>query len=1052
MEVDFRSLNLGKMDLGSPNQTYDWNFVKETSGITMLSSPHPADGSLCFKIVKQYTSASEMALFPTSTHKASDGNTSVERNAANAYAQFTIMVAAGVGSSTNEGLIPSLATSYDDLDEKLVSLSKLNKKLIKEFQRTGINQFGAQKATLDLRYPPGFTWNDESHLKHAAIRYESYTKELRINALKDIRESILVEYFEPSVMSQIIKANRILRIEFQKSEYEGSLNNFSSNEQSPLLPDSTYASISVKFIDQQGDEVIDIPYTVSVRGAINFRDSWIKTNGGKNPGLFASGSTLFQSSNESEGGRHYLYRYKINDEVPHRGSFKVQVIIPEYDRNSPWANSRLKVYAGVPSSADDREGSIVATKPGAMITSQAFTFRGKGSYKEIRVPVYREPLPTHLVEGEDGKLISKWSTITNVNKLPDHQKVKVMMKISRLTQSQLWENADLNADGIIDQSEYQSPQGELARDDINLESKLPVRGVKVELRPSNENTWLTSRNTFSSTTDLSGVVSITLPVGEYSAFIVSQNDTGEITENQIGVIEVPAGVFYRNTTQNDTTPISVIGAILTKSYMTVGDFKLNSSIPRLPEGKAPNETVYAISSLTGIESGWPNSSGTSTSERIFDAFEIILSSLPGEIVLSPNLEDVEEETEAEPSLEFGQTIEMTQASTGSVVIGIDATAAGTKWKVTRLAVSKNQSPTVTFSDQYNPNTPTDQHGENNYSIANITFPRATSMEQGDDMLVFYPDIPGSIVAYPTESVTMGTPGDGKNYTFSIESEYGVEPTVNETTQNNANNGTIETIEVSNALPVPVIAQTPNQNNIIAQTPNQNNIGDGLPSVIVQNTAVTPAVSTVTQDYLNSQSIVNSYGAGNLTYSNAAYRLETEHSWSSTDISNMLDPLYNQHQAALNSAAQAQNNAAYWEHIIQQQTSDNSSSLPAAVQNALNRLAQANAQAQANAAAAQAQANAESVQRAAQAQANAQANAQEQANALEAVSAMNTDGDGYITWRNGLSNNEIATREAAIAAAVNAQAAEAATPEAQAALAAEHAKIAAAIASGGITRL
>jgi ribosome-binding protein aMBF1 (putative translation factor) len=59
--------------------------------------------------------------------------------------------------------------------------------------------------------------------------------------------------------------------------------------------------------------------------------------------------------------------------------------------------------------------------------------------------------------------------------------------------------------------------------------------------------------------------------------------------------------------------------------------------------------------------------------------------------------------------------------------------------------------------------------------------------------------------------------------------------------------------------------------------------------------------------------------------------------------------------------------------------------------------------------------------------------------------MNTDGDGFITWKNGLSNNEIATRLAESQAAVNALAAEAATPEYQAAQAAEQARIAASLA-------
>ena len=156
---------------------------------------------------------------------------------------------------------------------------------------------------------------------------------------------------------------------------------------------------------------------------------------------------------------------------------------------------------------------------------------------------------------------------------------------------------------------------------------------------------------------------------------------------------------------------------MTESNLTLVDFNLKSPIPRLSKGKkAVYGTVYAISTLTGIENGWPNSAGTRTSETIFDEFEVILPALPGEIVLSEQLEVIANEEEADiPTIQFGETIEMTQASQGSVVTGIDPTPSGTKWKITRLAIGKG-SPTVTFSDQYNPDNPSNQFGENNYSL------------------------------------------------------------------------------------------------------------------------------------------------------------------------------------------------------------------------------------------------------------------------------------------------------------------------------------------------
>jgi len=992
MKVDFRSLTLGRTDDSMSNSEYDWDFVKENADITLLSSRHPGGGT-CYKIVEGYATASQKQIFPTASLKSKDGNSSVERDAASAYHQFQVMVSTGVGTSSKTGLLPSLATSFEDLDDKLVSLDYFDKKLIRELQRTGINDFGSRKSTLDLRYPENsFTWDDTAYLKEAAIRYDSYTKDLRINALKDIRESILIQYMEPAIMSQIIQANRLLRQQYAQSEYEGSLNDFSSNESSPILPDTTYSSISVKFIDQKGNEVVELPYIVSVRGGINFRDSWLKTNGGKDPAAFASGSTLFESVNDSENGRHYLYRYKINDEVPHRGSFKVQVIIPEYARNSPWANNRLKIYGGVPETENDREGSIISTKPGVVLTSQAFTFRGAGSHHEVRVPVYREPLPTHLVETTDGKLVSKWSTITDINRLPRHQKVRIKMKLSRLRNSELWENADLNADGVIDQSEYQSPQGENARNDMNFEAKIPVRGMRVELRPSQENTWLTSRNIISSTSDLSGAVSLTAPVGEYTAFLVSQNNAGEVSENKIGVLEIPAGVFYRDTTENDTTPVGVIGASMTESNLTLVDFNLKSPIPRLSKGKkAEYGTVYAISTLTGIENGWPNSAGTRTSETIFDEFEVILPALPGEIVLSKSLEVISNEEEEDvPTIQFGETIEMTQASQGSVVTGIDPTPSGTKWKITRLAIGKG-SPTVTFSNQYNPDNTSNQFGENNYSTANITFPRATTMGEGTDMLVFYPDIAGSIVSYPTESVTMGTPGDGKNYTFSIEADEIVTQVANNVNNaiNNASNN------VNNAIN----NASNNVNNAINNA--SNNVANGLPTPIIAYNAESEANRF--------QRIANNQAANTTPQLPQAVQNALNRLAQSNNIGDGLPtPII---------ANNAESEANRFQRIANNQAANTTPQLPQAVQNALNRLAQSN---------------------------NNNSGGLPTSIAQSAAS-MNTDGDGFITWKNGLSNNEIATRLAESQAAVNALAAEAATPEYQAAQAAEQARIAASLA-------
>ena len=737
MEADFTSIMRGLA--GSTVGKYDWIFVKETQGITLLRSIHP-NGGTCYKIVENYTMSYEKQIYPTDTNKAKDGNSEVELDAKTAFAQHQKAVTQGLSnSSSSQGLIPSRAVSFDDLDAKLSALPSFDIDLVKELQRIGVNDYGGKKTALDLRYPDSsFIIRKEKFLSDAVIYYNSYQKNTRIQALKDMRESLLADYMESNVMSDIIRANRALRIQYQQAEYEGSLNEFSKNADDGLLPDKPYASFTVRFIDQNGDEVTELPYTVSARGAINFRESVLKTSMGKNPAAFASGATLFESSDNSQGGKHYLYRYKVNDEVPHSGSFRIQILIPEFDKNSSWANPRLKAYGGTPSSVNDRS-SILNSKPGIILTSQAFRFRGMGTVHEILVPVYREPIPNHLVMTDDGRLVSKWSTIESIEKLPRHQKIILKTKISRLKHSTLWANADKNGDFVIDQEEYQSPEGEAARQDLNLEEKIPVRNMRVELRPHTENSWLSARSTLTDETDLSGTSSITVPVGSYTMVLVSQDENGVENETGIGEVSIPAGVFYRDTTINDTTPIGVVGATLSSNTrVTITNFKLTTQVPRIKSGmKAESGTVYAIKSLPGIETGWPNNAPTKTDESIFSEFEVLLPPLPGEIALEGSYEDLQEVETPQEVISFNQTLSLTQASSGSVVTGIDPTPAGTKWNITRIAVSKT-SPAVVFENTYEPSESRDQFDRENYGRANIIYQQTANMGNGDDYLVFYP--------------------------------------------------------------------------------------------------------------------------------------------------------------------------------------------------------------------------------------------------------------------------------------------------------------------------
>ncbi|MAR96260.1 MAG: hypothetical protein CMG17_01285 [Candidatus Marinimicrobia bacterium] len=880
MQADYRSLKMGAIASASQSsgtaRNYNWSVAKYQENLSLLSARHEG-GGLCYMIMENYTTAQEKKLYPTAFDKSSDGSTTVERDAPTAYAKFEQYVSSGQGAPSATGQKAHLATSFQDLDSKLLSLEKFEKSLIKEIQRPGVNHMGARKTALDLRFPDGFLWGKDNAYRDAAIYYRSYPKETRLQALKDMRESVLINYIEPTVMAEIVRSNRAVRSAYQMSEYEGSLNSFSSNEEVNLLPNNAYATFKVTFVDQKGNKVENLPYVASVKGAINYREAYDRTNRGKEPGNFPSGATLFETNMEAKNGKHELLRYKINDEVPHRGTFRVQVIVPDLDAQSPWAATRLKAYGGTPQGPNDRSGSIMSAKAGMILTNQVFSFTGQGTSHEVRVPVYMEPIPMHLILTDKGHLVSKWSTISETSKLPNHQKVKLRLKISRLKQTTLWEQADRNADGVITQDEYQSTAGEAARAALDFDDKIPVRLIDLEFRPSNNNVWMSARDTVTAATDLSGTATVTLSPGEYTAYIISQTDTGDRSENKIGTFVVPAGVFYRDTTENDTTPIGAAGAKMIEATSTIVDYNLRNPIPRLPTGKkAETDTIYAIKSLTAIDKGWPNAAGTQSNDEAFDYFEVLLPPLPAEVEIGEAMEDIVVEEPEEPSIKFNETIEITQESTGSVVLGIEPTPAGTKWKVSRIAVERGTTPTVQYLMDYDLNQPLDAGGRHKYAIAEIGYKRASNLASAEDILVFYPVGTEDIIAYPTESVSVQTPPE--QFTWSIETVEQEAPT----TQNTTNQQT-----VSNALPAPILSEpisitTP-------ATPNVPQAEEYIEPIVIN--AIEEAENTgdmITANYLSSQAIVDAYWAGNLTYSQASQQLQGRHGWSSLDVSDALN--------------------------------------------------------------------------------------------------------------------------------------------------------------------
>jgi len=345
------------------------------------------------------------------------------------------------------------------------------------------------------------------------------------------------------------------------------------------------------------------------------------------------------------------------------------------------------------------------------------------------------------------------------------------------------------------------------------------------------------------------------------------------------------------------------------------------------------------------------------------------------------METIQVEKTTKPSISFNETIEITQESTGPVVLGIDPTPAGTKWKVSRIAVQRGTSPTVQYMGAYDLDSPLDIAGKQRFAVSEIGYKRAYNLTSAEDILVFYPVGNEDIVAYPTNSVeVLSSPEEFTAFIEDVEEE--TVPIVP---------GPIQ----PTPKPVPPIQTGPS-----SYMGYYYEIAD-LSNFMGQNrgwayTLYPPEASN--GEYFNYSSV-----------------LALQDSFSTS----------NSAESAVKSYINSLQEAERFQKIANNQATNTTSQLPQAVQNILNSLPTQ----------------------------NASANNNNTGDGLPStIASMNTDGDGYITWRNGLSNNEIAAKEAAVAEAVAAAEAYAASQEGKAATAAEHERIMREIAAGGVPRL
>ncbi|MBU01655.1 MAG: hypothetical protein CME55_00020 [Halieaceae bacterium] len=384
---------------------------------------------------------------------------------------------------------------------------------------------------------------------------------------------------------------------------------------------------------------------------------------------------------------HLLYKYRpTGSEGLPPGAIKIQVNTPRKTNSmQDWGNSRLMVYPSPSNASETREGEPTKAKPKTILFSHNYRLDKNDSTLRltVTVPVHVEPLPMHLVEmpARSGNVVSRWSVTEDIGAIPGHQKINLSFKVLRPTASSKWEEADANGDGILQYDEFTSPEGRAAyRESINTAS--PVQGVKFALIPDNSNMWITSRSLTILSPDFNGVMSAEVTPGTYRLKMLVQVKADGTTGLQpaiegtpehklasrydslssdlksaikqkyptmaisrgtmfvpetmdIGIIEAPAGFFYREPNEADTTPVGAVGAKITKtgSLADLGasrfrNFKLEQTIPALPRDKKPEAgSIYDMMGIDfpTIDAGWPSGNDTGTDARFFDTATIFLA-------------------------------------------------------------------------------------------------------------------------------------------------------------------------------------------------------------------------------------------------------------------------------------------------------------------------------------------------------------------------------------------------------------------------------------------
>ena len=412
---------------------------------------------------------------------------------------------------------------------------------------------------------------------------------------------------------------------------------------------------------------------------------------------------------------HPLYKYRSSGgEGMPPGAMKISITTPRnVNSMDDWGNDRLFIYSNPTDITEKREGEPVKASPKTLLFSHNYRFE-KGASPEritITIPVFIEPLPMHLVEMPpgSGRIVSLWSVTEDIGAIPSHQKINMEFKVLRPKASDSWEQADKilpdTRDGyddkILQYEEFTSPEGRKAYRD-GISDATPVEGVKFALIPHQNNSWIASKNIVILSPDYNGIMNAEITPGTYKLKMLKQinadgtsalkfmSDPNDPEYNlairydqlsptmqssvsqkypemqvsrgsmfapetvEIGSIEAPAGFFYRKITEQDTTPVGVVGARISRSgslddlnSSRLRKFRLQQQIPPLLSGKEPEAgSIYDLMGIDfpAIDGGWPGESDE-TDDRFFDTVTIFLAQ--DSIVDLSMLQSFEQRYEAE---------------------------------------------------------------------------------------------------------------------------------------------------------------------------------------------------------------------------------------------------------------------------------------------------------------------------------------------------------------------------------------------------------------------